>query len=105
MLVKYRLEMDTLSTKSNCREREKRKNEIRDFISRSFNWAGQPMPTGEQVRERISELPEVRLPPTTTPAPSYLATHYTERVQSFFPTCNFVTHYNSTTRTLSRQLP
>ena len=91
MLVKYRLEMETLSTKSNCREREKRKNEIRDFISRSFNWAGQPMPTGEQVRERISELPEVPLPVITKIAPNPLPMQYTERVQSFFPTCKLLT--------------
>ena len=69
------------------REREKRKNQIRDFISRSFNWAGQPMPTGEEVRERISSLPEVELPLSTTTAPDPLTMHYTERVQSFFPIC------------------
>ena len=70
------------------RERERRKNQIRDFISRSFNWDGQPMPTGEEVRERISSLPEVELPVTTTTiAPDPLTMHYTERVQSFFPIC------------------
>lgn len=71
------------------REREKRKNQIRDFISRSFNWNGKPMPTGEEVRERISSLPEVDLPlDTTTTAPDPLTLHYTERVQSFFPICD-----------------
>ena len=71
----------------NSREREKRKNEIKDIISRSFNWHGKPMPTGDQVRERISELPDIQLPVTTTTARNLLATRYTERVQSFFPTC------------------
>ena len=69
------------------REREKRKNQIRDYISRSFNWAGQPMPTGEEVRERISSLPEVDLPLSSTYSPDPLTLHYTERVQSFFPLC------------------
>ena len=36
-----------------------RKNEIRDYISQQLNWAGQPMPTGDQVRERVSQLPEL----------------------------------------------
>ena len=58
----------------NSREREKRKNEIKDFIS---CW----------MRERISKLPEVQLPVTTTTARDLLATHHTETVQSFFPTC------------------
>ena len=73
----------------NYREREKRKKEIRDFISRSFNWHGNPMPTGDQVRERISELPDYQIPLTTTATPNLRATHYTERVQSFFPICKY----------------
>ena len=93
----------------NYREREKRKKEIRDFISRSFNWAGQPMPTGEevtsidwnifsgeifpQVRQRISSLPSVELPLSTTTAPDPLTMHYTERVQSFFPICKIASSH------------
>ena len=58
------------------REEEKRKNQIRDFISRSFNWPGQPRPTGEEVKERT----EVDLPlDTTTTVPDPLTLHYTER--------------------------
>ena len=72
------------------RVKQRRKDEIRDFISRSFNWDGQPMPTGAQVRERISELPEVQLPVITKIVPNPLPMHYTERVQSFFPTCNLL---------------
>ena len=59
----------------NYREREKRKKEIRDFISRSFNWHG------DEVRERI---------PVTTSATPNLRTTYIERVQSFFPTCKYL---------------
>ena len=56
------------------RQREMRKNEIRDYISQQLNWAGQPMPTGDQVRERVSQLPELPAwtlapPPPPTPAP------------------------------------
>ena len=67
------------------REKEKRKIQIRDFISRSFNWAGQPMPTGEEVRETISSLPDVDLPLSSITAPDPLTLHYTETVQSFVP--------------------
>lgn len=68
-----------------------RKNEIRDYISQQLNWAGQPMPTGDQVRERVSQLPELPAwtlapPRPRTPAPPF-SQDYTERVQSFFPEC------------------
>ena len=73
------------------RQREMRKNEIRDYISQQLNWAGQPMPTGDQVRERVSQLPELPAwtlapPRPRTPAPPF-SQDYTERVQSFFPEC------------------
>jgi len=71
------------------RQKELRKIEIKDFIERSFNWKGKNMPTGEEVKEKVSKLPELIIPLATTAAPDLHGVDYTERVQSFFPECIF----------------
>ena len=63
-----------------------RKNQIKEMIERSL-WKDQKMPTGEEVKERVRNLPDLILPAHTTLAPDPLVGDYTERVQSFFPEC------------------
>ena len=76
-----------------CRQRELRKKSIKNYIEQQFNWANKVMPTGEEVRERVREMPELPdmslatiSPPRAGDPPSV---QYTERVQSFFPTCEY----------------
>ena len=64
-----------------------RKQEIKDYIESSFNWKGKKMPTGEEVKEKVAQLPDMMFPISTTSAPDFNSVDYTERVQSFFPEC------------------
>merc|ERR1719242_343204 len=42
-----------------ARQRELRKKSIKNYIEQQFNWANKVMPTGEEVRERVREMPEL----------------------------------------------
>ena len=71
-----------------------RKQEIKNYIERSFedHWKQNSMPDlpiGEKVRESVIQLPDI-VHSTTTVAPELFSSDYTERVQSFFPECKFV---------------
>ena len=64
-----------------------RKIDIRNHIEDSFNWKDKTMPVGDQVKDKVSQLPGMIFPISTTVAPSPVSIDYTERVQSFFPEC------------------
>ena len=74
-----------------CRQRELRKNSIKNYIEQQFNWANKVMPTGEEVRAKVSQLPDLPDWSVSTLSPPRardpFSVEYTERVQSFFPTC------------------
>ena len=64
-----------------------RKIDIRNYIEDSFNWKDKSMPMGDQVKDKVNQLPGLIFPISTTVAPSPMSIDYTERVQSFFPEC------------------
>ena len=64
-----------------------RKMDIRNHIEDSFNWKDKSMPKGDQVKDKVNQLPGLIFPISTTVAPSPVSIDYTERVQSFFPEC------------------
>ena len=72
------------------RQRELRKNSIKNYIEQQFNWANKVMPTGEEVRAKVSQLPDLPDWSVSTLSPPRardpFSVEYTERVQSFFPT-------------------
>jgi len=82
------------------RQKQLRKNHIRDHIETSLNWKGKKMPTAEEVQARVAELPEMIVPQSTTIAPSPLSGGFVERVQSFHPMC-----FDDVDEKLLRQLP
>jgi len=71
------------------RQKEMRKLAIKNHIEDSFNWKGKTMPNGEQVKEKVNQFPDLIFPISTTVAPSPVSIDYTQRVQSFFPECNY----------------
>eukprot|EP00092_Neocalanus_flemingeri_P006428 GFUD01006925.1.p1 GENE.GFUD01006925.1~~GFUD01006925.1.p1 ORF type:complete len:498 (-),score=113.70 GFUD01006925.1:444-1937(-) len=71
------------------RQKQMRKIDIRNHIEDSFNWKDKSMPRGDQVKDKVSQLPGLIFPISTTVAPSPMSIDYTERVQSFFPECNY----------------
>jgi len=71
------------------RQKQMRKIDIRNHIEDSFNWKDKTMPVGDQVKDKVSQLPGLIFPISTTVAPSPVSIDYTERVQSFFPECNY----------------
>lgn len=68
-----------------------RKKSIKNYIEQQFNWANKVMPTGEEVREKVKQLPDLPDWSVSTLSPPRardpFSVEYTERVQSFFPTC------------------
>jgi len=98
----HRHRRDTTSTEELSLDRQKqlRKNHIRDHIETSLNWKGKKMPTAEEVQARVAELPEMIVPQSTTIAPSPLSGGFVERVQSFHPMC-----FDDVDEKLLRQLP
>merc|ERR1719264_1111248 len=82
------------------RQKQLRKNHIRDHIETSLNWKGKKMPTAEEVQARVAQLPEMIVPQSTTIAPSPLSGGFVERVQSFHPMC-----FDDVDEKLLRQLP
>lgn len=70
-----------------------RKKSIKNYIEQQFNWANKVMPTGEEVREKVKQLPDLPDWSVSTLSPPRardpFSVEYTERVQSFFPTCEF----------------
>jgi len=98
----HRHRRDTTSTEELSLDRQKqlRKNHIRDHIETSLNWKGKRMPTAEEVQARVAELPEMIVPQSTTIAPSPLSGGFVERVQSFHPMC-----FDDVDEKLLRQLP
>jgi len=71
------------------RQKQMRKIDIRNYIEDSFNWKDKSMPMGDQVKDKVNQLPGLIFPISTTVAPSPMSIDYTERVQSFFPECNY----------------
>lgn len=71
------------------RQKQMRKNDIRNHIEDSFNWKDKSMPKGDKVKDKVNQLPGLIFPISTTVAPSPVSIDYTERVQSFFPECNY----------------
>jgi len=71
------------------RQKQMRKMDIRNHIEDSFNWKDKSMPKGDQVKDKVNQLPGLIFPISTTVAPSPVSIDYTERVQSFFPECNY----------------
>jgi len=71
------------------RQKQMRKMNIRNHIEDSFNWKDKSMPKGDQVKDKVNQLPGLIFPISTTVAPSPVSIDYTERVQSFFPECNY----------------
>merc|ERR1719285_1205403 len=82
------------------RQKQLRKNHIRDHIETSLNWKGKKMPTAQEVKSRVAQLPEMIIPQATTIAPSPLSGGFVERVQSFRPLC-----FDDVDEKLLRQLP
>ena len=82
-----------MRTKCCFRQRELRKKFIKNYIEQQFNWANKVMPTGEEVRAKVSQLPDLPDWSVSTLSPPRsgdpFSVEYTERVQSFFPTCEY----------------